>query len=45
MSQTKHALADGDRLPDLILPGVDGKSIHIADYRGRRLFMFMWASW
>ncbi|HEY3117034.1 MAG TPA: redoxin domain-containing protein [Chloroflexota bacterium] len=45
MSQTKHALRVGEQLPDLTLPGVDGTSIRLADYRGKRLFIFMWASW
>ena len=45
MPQTKHALGVGDQLPDLRLPGVDGTPINLADFRGRRLFIFMWASW
>ena len=45
MELTKRFLAVGDTLPDISLPGVDGTLIHLRDYRGRRLFIFMWASW
>ncbi len=45
MQSTKHILAVGDQLPDISLPGVDGRTIHLRDFRGKRLFIFMWASW
>ena len=45
MVQTKQVLKVGDRLPDIALPTPDGRTIHLRDYRGRRLFIFMWASW
>ena len=45
MSQPKHALMVGEQLPDLTLTGIDGTSVRLADYRGKRLFIFMWASW
>jgi peroxiredoxin len=36
----------GDRVPDVILSAVDGSGpIHLSNYRGRRLLVFMWASW
>lgn len=36
----------GDRVPDVILTAVDASDpIRLTDYRGRRLLVFMWASW
>lgn len=37
--------AVGDRMPDLALPSVDGGTVHLSDFRGQRLLVFMWASW
>lgn len=35
----------GDRLPDIVLPRLDGGMLHLGEYRGQRLLVFMWASW
>jgi peroxiredoxin len=35
----------GDALPPIALPGLDGRTIRLQDYRGKRLLIFMWASW
>jgi cytochrome c biogenesis protein CcmG/thiol:disulfide interchange protein DsbE len=35
----------GQPVPDFTLPTLDGKPIHIRDYRGKKLIVFMWASW
>jgi peroxiredoxin len=35
----------GDVLPPIALPGLDGRTIRLQDYRGKRLLVFMWASW
>jgi peroxiredoxin len=35
----------GDALPPIALPGLDGRNIRLQDYRGKRLLVFMWASW
>ena len=36
----------GEMAPDVALPDVaDGRSVRLSDYRGRRLLVFMWASW
>jgi hypothetical protein len=35
----------GDRLPPIVLPDLHGRSIRLQDYRGKRLLVFMWASW
>jgi cytochrome c biogenesis protein CcmG/thiol:disulfide interchange protein DsbE len=35
-----------DRIvPDFALPALDGRPVAMADYRGRRVALFMWASW
>jgi peroxiredoxin len=35
----------GDALPPIALPGLDGRTIRLQEYRGKRLLVFMWASW
>ena len=45
MSAAKQRLAVGDRLPDISLPGISGEAFHLRDFAGKRLFIFMWASW
>ena len=35
----------GDRPPDVALPSLDGRTIRLSDFRGKRLLVFMWASW
>ncbi len=35
----------GDRIPDLALPALDGGTVHLHDFLGRRCILFMWASW
>jgi peroxiredoxin len=39
------SVAVGDTLPPVALPDVRGGTIRLADFLGRRLFIFMWASW
>ena len=42
---TAQAPRIGTRLPDFSLPTLDGKEVRLSDYRGKRLVIFMWASW
>jgi len=32
-------------VPDFSLPSLDGREVRLADYRGKKLIIFMWASW
>ncbi len=46
MTQTGTAApAIGDIVPDFTLPSLDGVDVKLSDYRGKRLAVFMWASW
>ncbi|MFZ5826983.1 MAG: TlpA family protein disulfide reductase [Bacillota bacterium] len=40
-----HTLAVGDHLPDIALPGLDGRPVPLSAFRGRKLLIFVWASW
>jgi peroxiredoxin len=36
----------GDVAPDFTVQSLDGKrSIHVSDFRGRRVLIYAWASW
>lgn len=35
----------GQQLPDIVLPDLDGRPQRLSEYRGRKLLLFMWASW
>lgn len=35
----------GDPLPPIALPDLEGHNVRLEDYRGKRLLLFMWASW
>jgi peroxiredoxin len=45
MPTEKPFIRVGDTLPDISLPLTNGQNIRLRDYLGRRLFVFMWASW
>jgi hypothetical protein len=38
-------LRPGDIAPEFTLPSLDGESVSLSDYRGKRLLVFAWASW
>ena len=35
----------GDLAPDFTLPSLDGTDVSLSDYLGKKLILFMWASW
>jgi hypothetical protein len=35
----------GDIHPDFTLPDLEGRPVRLSDYRGKKLLIFMWASW
>ena len=35
----------GDPAPDFELPSLTGGSVRLSDYRGKKVVLFMWASW
>ena len=47
MTSTSEAVTPrvGSVLPEIALPGLDGRTVRLQDYRGQRLLVFMWASW
>lgn len=45
MEQTIVGTGLGQVAPDVELPDLDGRLVRLSDYRGRRLLIFMWASW
>jgi peroxiredoxin len=35
----------GDAIPEIVLPDLDGKPVSLSSFAGRKLLIFMWASW
>lgn len=33
------------KAPDFTLPDLDGRPVSLSGYRGKRLLVFLWASW
>ncbi len=42
---TAQSVRVGDAAPDFSLRALDGEEVKLSDYRGKRLVLFMWASW
>ena len=35
----------GDKAPEFTLPSLDRKRVSLSDYLGKKLALFIWASW
>jgi peroxiredoxin len=35
----------GEKAPDFTLRSLDGQHVSLSDYRGKKVVVFMWASW
>lgn len=35
----------GEPFPDFALPDLDGKTVRLSDFRGKRVAIVAWASW
>src|SRR5690625_7926608 len=42
VTMTAHALKPGDMAPDFSLPGSDGKTYQLSDYRGKQAVVLAW---
>lgn len=38
-------LHKGSHAPDIALPGLDGRTVRLKDYRGKVVFLNIWATW
>ena len=43
--KARNTVEVGDTAPDFTLPSLDGEPVSLSDYRGKRVALFMWASW
>ena len=44
-TRTSAVVRAGDRAPDFTLRSLAGEAVSLSDYRGRKVVLFMWASW
>lgn len=44
-SPQKTRLAEGSPAPTFVLPGLDGKMVDLQSYRGKVVFLNIWATW
>ncbi len=45
MTTATRPVKEGEQAPDFTLRSLDGDDVSLSDYRGKRLILFMWASW
>jgi len=41
----KRTVKIGDPAPDVVFLTLDGRELRLSDYRGKRVILFVWASW
>jgi len=42
----KHEVVTvGCAMPDLTFPDLNGRPVRLSDFRGKKLLIFVWASW
>ena len=41
----KRNVKIGDPAPDVVFLTLDGRELRLSDYRGKRVILFVWASW
>ncbi|HBJ32885.1 MAG TPA: hypothetical protein DDY93_16140 [Dehalococcoidia bacterium] len=44
-TKISRQVGEGDYAPGFTLPSLGGENITLSDYRGKRVILFMWASW
>ncbi len=42
---SQNILTVGQLIPDISLPTLNGDEINLSDFKGRKVILFMWASW
>ncbi len=42
---SQNILTVGQLIPDISLPTLNGDEINLSDLKGRKVILFMWASW
>lgn len=45
MAKTINVVNVGDKAPDFTLRSLDGRDVSLSDYAGKRVALFIWASW
>ncbi len=38
-------VSPGEAVPEIVLPDLDGNPVALSSFRGKKLLVFMWASW
>ena len=41
----RQGFVDQGLAPDFLLPGVDGKTYRLSDFKGKKIMLLTWASW